>query len=239
MRKLILSISILLCFVAVSSAGPLQRAHMAVLSQYNSGGSSPPATCGILNYNAEGYSDGDNLTTAGWTGDNTDDIEIDTSQYHSGSASIQMAMVGSGSSSCEKTYSAQSGQHYVSFWLRAGGTDPTHTLFYPVSFYSSTTEILYFKIDDASVSVSDVSSLVDTTFDITADTWHNFVFVIDASSDTYTVFIDGSQYLSGETLDLETAVSDADGIHISNYIERSTAYVWLDDFCIQSGGYTP
>ena len=38
MRKLILSISILLCCVAVSSAGPLQRAHMAVLSQYNAGG---------------------------------------------------------------------------------------------------------------------------------------------------------------------------------------------------------
>ena len=203
------------------------------ISEYNgvsvSGGS--PTT--LLSYDAEGVADGTHLVADGWTGDDTADIAVSTSQYHGGSASI-LAHLTSTSRTVVHTFTSQTSTFHTSMWIRAPSLGNSTYLGYFGNSSGSAASV-YFVAGNG-VTVDDGGTPAATGYTFTNITWFHVELEINPSAQTFRIKIDGTEYLSGTTLNFADTISNVDRFEFSTF-SSGTVDFYVDDLTVTTGGW--
>lgn len=191
-------------------------------------------------YNFDSDANGANLSTlTGWSGLSTDNLEVSNAQPNSGANSAVMTFTsGSTSGTVEYGFSAQTSTFQISFYIYFyNGTGGVEC--WPISFMSGETEVLwlYLTLDNGDFYVSDVDTGADTGVNFGAA--YAFVeFELNLANDTYRVKVDGTERLTGTTLNFKNAVSSVDAIKLERYAPgTSSDKVYIDDICITAGAW--
>lgn len=204
------------------------------------------SSCNLLSDGFEA-ADGTNSDTYGWTdrsGNPEDYIEIDTSQYHSGSSSMYFNdAVNSTQYIISKAISKQSsGKFTVSFWVRFESVSDETRVLTMVDGSSGDVISIRKTSNDLGTYSAGWKTVASDVF--VANTWYKIEIEANMDTNTFNVWVgDGTtqtEYNNGGSYwalqnnydpDLVTLAKTANTLASSNH--------WVDDLCIYSGQRIP
>lgn len=149
--------------------------------------------------NFEWGSDGDSVTTGGWTIGGSTIANISTEQSYTGTRSMKVFGVGTGAQSdAYKSLAPADGAYSIKYRLyKENATNRATCVFgngtRGIGVFANATEDIYY--------IPSPSADVDTTYNITADSWQDFeINNINFTSGTYDIYFNGTKIKSGAAM---------------------------------------
>jgi hypothetical protein len=205
---------------------------------------------GVFCEDLDGESDETNLVTlTGWTGDDADDIEVDTAIKNpngSNEGSIKITFSGTGRSGIAAITPKDAMQLHIKFWMYVPSGyyttvgDTTFFLFLQNS--SSATQMsLRVKNDSGDIDVEATPVTLNPGDAISYDTWYFAVIELDLVNDTYDMWFDTTdssptKQITGQALDNGGAFEEF-YLYTAQSAGDAGDVMHIADVCIMEGSY--